>query len=407
MKSLHRALAIVVAFACVPAWAESPPPSEDWPQFRGVRRDGFVPGSLMRAWPEGGPKIVWKSPLGPAFSQIAVAGELVVTGLSDAEHEYVGAFDRATGREIWRQPLGKTFVQEEFGSGPRGTPTVAAGVVYAFGGSGVLEALALKDGKKLWEIDVTKTLGAEVPRFGFSGSPLVVDDLIVLEVGGSEKRRVAAFDRQSGALRWAALEGPAGYSSPVIAELAGTRQIVLVRGAEVSGLSLSGEELWSHKLEEGAIADPLIVPGDRVFVASNGDTGCVMVRVKKTPEGFQVEELWKNREMRNHFNSSVFVDGHIFGFDNATLKCLSAETGETRWAKRGLGKGSLLIAGDRLVILGDRGLMIVAERSTEAYRELGSVQVVDGSRAWTAPSLAGGRLYVRNLVEMACIDLRG
>jgi len=411
MKS-RPARATVLAAAAVLAWAtlafgDTPTESRDWPQFRGPARDGFAADRLLRTWPAEGPTVVWRTKLGPAFSQIAVTGGRAFTGFAEGDTEYVGAFDAATGKELWRKPLGETFVQEEFGSGPRGTPTVAGGVVYAFGGRGVLKALSAADGAVAWEVDMTKALGAKVPRFGFAGSPLVIDDRVVLEVGGSEDRRLVAFERKTGKVAWSALQGPADYGSPLVAEIDGVRQIVHASGAIVAGISLDGKELWRYKLEEAAIASPLLLPGGRVFVSSTSDSGCVMLRVKKGESGFAAEELWKNRNMRNHFNSSVYVDGHIYGFDNATLKCLSAEMGEVAWAKRGLGKGSLLVAGDRLVILGDLGLLVVAERTPEAYRELGRVQLVDGSRAWTAPSVAGGKVFVRNLVEMACIDLKG
>ena len=401
MKSL------LVRTAALAAVLAAGPASGEWSQFRGPGRDGYATEKLLRAWPSGGPRMLWKTGLGPAFSQIAVARGKAFTGFSAADTEYVGAFDAGTGKEVWRRALGPTFVQEEFGNGPRSTPTVVDGVVFAFGGRGALKALAAADGAPIWEVDVTQAFGSKLPRFGYSSSPLVIDDLVVLDVGGSEQRQLVAFARTPGEVRWAALEGAASYASPVAGELDGGRQIVHVRGAVVTGISLEGQELWEHKLEEGAIADPLILPGSRVFVASSGDTGCVMLRVRKTESGFQVEEAWKNRNMRNHFNSSIHVDGHIYGFDNATLKCLSAETGEVAWAKRGLGKGSLVVSGDRLVILGDLGLLAVAERTPEAYRELGRMQLVEGSRAWTAPSVSGGRVFVRNLVEMACLDLEG
>lgn len=401
------ALALTAAVALQLAAADPGAPARDWPQFRGPLRDGCALDELLRAWPTGGPKVAWKIPLGPAFSQIAVAGDVAYTGFSDAENEYVGAFDARTGAERWRQALGQTFVLEEFGSGPRGTPTVAGGVVYALGGRGVLRALRAENGAVLWTVDLTTALGATVPRFGYAGSPLVVDDLLVLEVGGSDKRQIVAFDRSGGTVRWAGFEGPASYSSPVIGTLAGSRQIVHASGKTVRGIALDGHELWSYTLEEASIASPVLVPGDRVFVSASGDSGCAMLRVRKTESGQAAEVLWKNRDMRNHYNSTVYADGFLYGFDNATLKCLSAETGEVRWAKRGLGKGSLAVAGDRLVILGDLGLMILAERTPEAYREIGSFQVLDESRAWTAPSIAGGRAYVRNLVGAACIDLKG
>src|SRR5262245_28803498 len=140
-------LALVLGLALPQAPADPTPAARDWPQFRGPLRDGTTPDELLRAWPAGGPKVAWKIPLGQAFSQIAVLGDTAYTGFSDAESEYLGAFDTKTGAERWRKPLGKKFVQEEFGGGPRSTPTVEGGVVYALGGSGVLGALRAKDGE--------------------------------------------------------------------------------------------------------------------------------------------------------------------------------------------------------------------------------------------------------------------
>jgi outer membrane protein assembly factor BamB len=382
--------------------------SPDWPGFRGPGRDGVVhEASVIRSWPADGPRVVWRLPLGPGFSQLAVAGGRVFTGFSDAEHDWLGAFDAASGSELWRQRLGGVFVQQEFGNGPRGTPTVDGDHVYALGGSGVFRAVLAESGQPVWEVDLTSTFGATVPRFGYSGSPLVVGELVVLEVGGTELRRLVAFDRKSGAVRWASFEGEAGYCSPISIQLAGTPQIVLARGDRIVGVSLEGRELWTHAMEEGVIATPVALPGDRLFVSAMGDTGGGVIRVAKTEAGFTVETLWKNREMRNHFNASVAVGDHLYGFDNATLKCVSAASGEVTWAKRGLGKGSVIAAGDRLVILTDLGRLVVAELAPDAYRELGSMQALDGSRSWTSPSFAGGKLFLRNLVEMTAVELSG
>jgi outer membrane protein assembly factor BamB len=377
-----------------------------WPQYRGADRDGVASADgVGTGWPEGGPAVAWRLPIGPAFSQLVVRGEAVFTGTSDAEMDYLVRLDARSGKEVWRTPLGGVFVSD-MGNGPRATPTVHEDRVYLLGGKGTLVAARTNDGKPVWSVDLTERFGAEVPRFGYSGSPLVIDDIVVIEVGAKEEGWLAALDRNTGETRWTVLTGPAGYSSPIVTMLGGTRQIVVVRGKTLTSMDLTGNVLWTFELDEGAVAMPVSLGDDRVFVSASGDTGCAMLRVKKGEGGFEPEVLWKNRNMRNHFNSSIFHDGHIYGFDNATLKCVSVETGDLMWAKRGFGKGSVMLSGDRLFVLSDKGKLAVVSATPDGYRESGSLQALEG-KSWTAPSLAGGRLYLRNLEEMTCLDVRG
>jgi len=394
--------ALIVGVGTVAAAAK-----EDWPQYRGQSRDGVAvatkPGDV--AWRDGGPRVAWRKPLGSAFSQLVVSGDAVFTGASDEEHDYLVRLDAASGEEVWRVPLGEVFVHE-FGNGPRSTPTVDEDVVFQLGARGRLVAVKTTDGAPVFQVDLTERFGAAVPRFGFSGSPLIVGDLVVLEVGGPEKGWLAALDKKTGETRWTSGKGPAGYSSPIVIELGGEQQLVIIRGKTVLGLDLAGQTLWSHELEEGAVAMPLWVGDGRIFVSSSGDTGCVLLALKRTEDGITVEQLWQNRNMRNHFNSSVLAGDHIYGFDNATLKCLSAATGELVWAKRGLGKGSLLVAGDRLLVVSDHGKVVLADAAPHEFHEHGSVDALSG-KSWTAPSFSRGRLYVRNLTEATCLDFGG
>ena len=402
MRGIGAASLVVVVSSALAAAGTAP----DWPQYRGPSRDGAaIAAKGSPGWPEGGPRVAWRQTLGSAFSQLVIAGDAVYTGTSDEKGEYLVRLDAATGKEIWRLALGQVF-ESEFGNGPRSTPTIDGEVVYQLGARGTLVAASTADGKEIFRIDLTQRFGATVPRFGYSGSPLVAGDLLVLEVGGSEQGWLAGLDKKTGETRWTSGKGPAGYNSPIVIDFGGTPQLALVRGKTLMGLDLEGRTLWSHELEEGATAMPLAVGRDRIFVSSAGDTGCVMLGLERTDDGMRVEPLWQNRNMRNHFNSSVLVGDHIYGFDNATLKCLSATTGELKWTKRGLGKGSLLGAGDRLLVVSDQGTVLLVEANPDEYREHGSVEALTG-KSWTAPSFARGRLYVRNLTEATCLDFGG
>jgi outer membrane protein assembly factor BamB len=215
-----------------------------------------------------------------------------------------------------------------------------------------------------------------------------------------------AFDKATGKQRWAALDTPAGYSSPIVVTIAGVRQYVFVHtaGREVVSLLPDGTVHWRHPWTSGAIAMPVFVPPDGVLVSASADVGAMLLRVKTVDGKPAVEEAWRNQLLKNHFSSSVVVGGHVYGFDNGTLKCLDAATGEQKWAARGFGKGSLIAADGLLVILSDRGLLALAEANPESYRELGRSQVF-ASKTWTAPTLAGGRLYLRDLAEIVCLEV--
>ena len=402
LAALTRALTVAALLLHGAAWAAE---GGAWPQYRGVHRDGVAAADgLARGWPAAGPTVVWRVPLGSAFSQAAIQGDAVYTGTSDDKHEYVVRLDATTGREVWRSAIGDLF-EESFGNGPRATPTVDGNFVYILSSRGNVVALAAADGARKWAVDSGQKFAAAQPRFGHAASPLVVGDLLIVGVGGNEDAAIVALDKASGKTRWSALSGGFGASSPIDVEVGGTRQIVFARGRTLTSVDLAGTPLWTYDLAETVIAMPLSLGDGRLFVSASGDTGCSMVRVTHTDAAWKVEELWTNRDMRNHFNSSVVHEGHLYGFDNATLKCLSAETGAVKWAKRGLGKGSLLIAGNRLFVLSDKGLLVMADASPAGYSELGTFQALE-DRSWTSPSLAAGRLYVRNLTEMTCLDLR-
>jgi outer membrane protein assembly factor BamB len=400
----HYALFALLAGAVIPAHAA------DWPQYRGPSRQGTAPAAadLLAEWPAGGPGELWRRPLGIGYSAVTAVGDRVFTMATSDGEEVVLALDAATGAEVWRTAIGPSGVSDMDDSGPRATPTVVDGRLFTASSAGLLVALAATDGALIWEQDLME--GGKPPRFGYSVSPLVDSGQVVVEGGASEEDAgVYAFDAATGALRWQALSGPAGYSSPIAIELGGELQYVFFRraGAEVVALSPAGAVLWRHPTAALAIiTTPIFLPPDRFFVASADDIfGGLMLRVVAADGAYRVEEAWVERLMRNHFNTSVVVGEQIYGFDNGTLRCLDTATGAKRWAKRGLGKGSLIAAGERLYVLGDDGTLVLAEATPEGFVERGRVQAMTG-RAWTAPSYAAGRVYLRDFDEVVAFDLR-
>jgi outer membrane protein assembly factor BamB len=257
-------------------------------------------------------------------------------------------------------------------------------------------------------VELTQAFGAKRPTWGYSGSPLVDGDLLVLEVGGTEKRGIVAFEKATGKVRWASQEGDAAYGTPVRMTIGGVRQYVTARraGPEVVSLLPDGTLHWKHPGRPTVIASPLFIPPDKVYVSAGDDGGAVLLRVKTEGGKATTEEIWSTRGMKNHFNNAVVVGEHVYGFDNATFKCISLATGEPAWAQRGLGKGSLLATADGLLlVLTDRGKLLLVEATPEGYKELTSFQAMEG-KAWTSPVLANGKVYLRDEDEMVALDLR-
>lgn len=402
---MHRAS--VPLFIILAVTADGRARAMDWPQLGGLGRDGSSRElGLARSWPTPGPRVVWRRPIGEGYSTVAAAGPRLYTMDSDAEREHAVCLAAADGREVWRTPIGRKFI-DDLGNGPRSTPTVADGRVYVLGAHGVLAALDAADGRKLWEVDLPVVFGSKVPNWGYSSSPLVDGDLVLLEVGASPAKALAAFDRGTGALRWSLGDGDAAYSSPVAMTLGGIRQYVFARrtGSEVIAVSPEGRELWRHPAPPTMITMPLFIAPDKVYLSSGDDAGALLLRIQSREGKLVAEEVWKSRLMKNHFNGAVQVGEFLYGFDNGTLKCLSLATGEQRWAQRGLGKGSLIAGDGLLFVLSDRGLLVLVEANPDTYTERARFQALNG-KTWTSPTLAEGRLYLRDMAEVVALDVR-
>lgn len=388
--------------------AAGPGAAIDWPQFRGVNRDGVsAETDLPRSWPAEGPRLLWKRAIGEGFSGISAVADRLYTMDSDGTTEYVLALEAGSGKEVWRVPAGPKLI-DGMGNGPRTTPTVDGGTLYAMGSHGRLLALKAADGAKIWEVDLPQAFGAKRPNWGYSGSPLIDGDLLILEVGGKDNRGVVAFEKATGKVRWGALDGDPAYSSPVVMTIGGIKQYVVTRraGSQTVALRTDGSVLWTHPGPFSVIASALFVPPDKVYVSGGDDAGAVLMRIRTEGGKATVEELWKTRAMKNHFNNAVLVGDHLYGFDNATFKCFLVATGEQTWASRGLGKGSLLAAdGNLLIVLSDQGTLLLVEATPAAYTELARFQVMEG-KAWTAPTLANGRLYLRDQDEIVALEMK-
>jgi outer membrane protein assembly factor BamB len=406
----ERALLFVVTAAAAAALLVGNSTGQDWPQFRGVHRDGISPETgLLQQWPEKGPREVWRQAIGEGYSGMAAVGERLYTMYSDENEgdptDFAAAFDAGTGKELWRTAIGKRY-DTEFGNGPRSTPTVDGDTAYVLGAMGDLVALSAKDGTERWRINLTETFGGRMPGWGFATSALVDGDQLVIEGGGSEGKSYAALDKETGEVEWTFGEGGPGYNSALAINAGGERRYIYFGGDKLNCINGQGEEVWSHVWPQGEThAMPVFVPPDKVFGSGAEGIGASLLKIHEEEGSATVEETWRSRFMRNHFSSSLYFDGHIYGFDNATLKSISLEDGKMNWGKRGLGKGSLILADGHLIVLSDRGKLLLVEASPDGYVEKGAVQALEG-RSWTSPTLADGRLYVRNHTEMVSYDIK-
>lgn len=378
-----------------------------WNQFRGPNRNGVAPANeLPDAIPTSGPELLWKKDIGQGFSEITGAEGHLYTMYSEqidstSGVEYLAALDNVSGAEVWRTAIDSLFF-DQFGNGPRSTPAIGPENIYCFSSYGKLSACTKTDGSLLWQVDFMDAYGSTLPRWGFSSSPVLLDNTLVIEAGGTESRGFMGFDKNSGALLWARGDGEAGYSSPVLANLDGTTQVIFANKTTLFSFDAAGDTLWTFPMSMNApMASPVIFEGNKIFVSTVRSRGFIVVEV----ENNKPTEVLKGGGMKNDFSSSVYHAGYIYGFDVAALQCISATTGEKIWTKRGFGKGSLILVDDKLLVLSDKGVLIQVKATPEAYTEQGRFQAVEG-KAWTAPSFMDGRLYVRSLDEIACYSYR-
>ena len=381
-----------------------------WPSYRGPGLDGISSQTgLLKTWPEAGPKVLWKTPLGDGYSGITIAGKHVYTMYSTADGEFVACFNVADGVELWRVRLDDNR-PDQFGDGPRSTPTLDGDTVYALGARGILMAVKADTGATIWSKDLKAEFNAQVPRWGVSTSPLVEGDLVLVNAGGKPDGSLVALDKKTGATRWKAYSDKPGYSTPLPVDIQGVRQVLFFTGSSlVSVTPVDGKVLWSVPWKTSYhinAAMPVLVAPDKVFVSSSYDTGAAVYQIKKSGDTWSTAEVWKSNVMKNHFNSSILHDGYLYGFDDKTLKCINALTGEESWGHRGFAKGSLLLADGHLLVFSEEGLLALVEATPSAYKEKARAQILEG-RTWTMPSLADGTLYLRNQKEMVALDITG
>ncbi len=380
--------------------------AKDWPHYRGPDSNGISTESGWSvSWPASGPKLLWKANVGIGFSSVSVAESRAYTLGNRDDQDTIYCFDAATGQPIWKHSYASKLEAKYYEGGPSATPTVEDGRVYTLSKAGVINCLQAADGKVIWSANLADDLKVKVPTWGFSSSPVIGGNAIYLNVG----TRGTALEKASGKVIWTTGEQASGYSSLVPFEMGGKRGLALLTAQSLAATdSSTGAELWSYPWKTSYdvnAADP-ILSGNRVFISSGYNHGAALVEIVND----QPKLLWANKNMRNQNNSSVLLGESLYGFDgdsNSELKCLDFNSGQVRWTQKGLGKGALTAADGKLIVLSEKGELIIAAADSSAFKPLARSQIL-GGKCWTMPVLSNGRIYCRNAAgDVVCVDVSG
>jgi len=382
----------------------------DWPHIRGPQCNGRTSAAGLFDAGAIALELGWKTGLGPAYSGVAVSGRHLVAFFSDGESDVLIALDALDGSELWRHAVSETYRGHDGSEdGPASSPIIHGGAVYALGPLGDLVALNLADGERIWSRNLVEEFGITVPDYGCTTTPLAIDGVLVVQIGGDEGRSIAGLDPASGELRWSLGDEGTQYQSPIAMELAGRLQVIVPDGKRMVGLAPGdGAVLWEHVFqgERDSVGMGMATPidGDRFAIGVGGTLAVLEVTPKGDDSGFEAKELFRARDLGRGYVAPVAFEGHIYGINNGFLTCIDGVRGKRVWKSRPPGGCGLLLVEDRLLIFGAEGVVVVAKATPDGYQEEARAQVLDHT-GYTWPSFANGRLYVRNSAEIASVSI--
>lgn len=398
--------------------------TQDWPQILGPGRNGIYTGpAIAPSFPRSGPPLIWKRDVGAGFAGPAVSGGRLILFHRVNNRETVEAMDALTGKTVWTLDY-PTGYRDDFGfdEGPRAVPVVAGGRVFTHGADGMVSGIDFASGKLLWSVDSRKVFQAPKGYFGVASAPLVDGDRVMVNVGGktgigppkpNEGGGIVAFDAASGKTLWTSTSDEASYSAPIVADIAGQHTAVFFTRTGLVALdpatgAVRYQFRWRARMAASVNAATPIVVKDQIFLSASYGTGAVLLQVANNA----VKPVWSGDEsLSNHYSTSVYKDGYLYGFEGRqefgqSLRCIELATGKVMWNVEGFGAGTLLVAGEALVITRESGELVLAPASPKAFRFASRAQVIPGIvRAY--PALANARYYVRNERELRAFDLSG
>jgi outer membrane protein assembly factor BamB len=383
----------------------------DWPQWQGPERTGLSSETgLLREWPASGPAQVWSAnSLGRGYGSIAIKGDRIYVQSMKGSTSIVSALNRADGKDVWSKTLGPSASNDQ-GEGPRGTPTVDGDRLYVLTENGDLACLKT-DGAAVWQRNILKDFGGRNIRWLISESPLVDGNKVIVTPGGPNAGMVA-LDKMTGKTVWTSkeLSDPAGYASPIVADVQGVRTYMTLTSTAGVGVRASdGKLMWHYERAANDVANittPIFFD-NKVFFTSNYDTGAGLLDLSVQNGEVKAKEIYFTRNMKNHHGGVVLVNGYLYGFNDSILTCLEFATGKQMWRDRSVGKGSVMFADGNLYIQGENNLVGLAQATPSGYVEKGRFPIPDkGLPSWSHPVISDGVLYVRNQDVMLAYDVK-
>ena len=380
----------------------------DWPRYCGANGDRLIrEPQCSFDWKTNPPKELWRHPVGDAWSSFAVVGEKLFTQEQRAELECVVCYDATSGKELWRREDTARYDTAQGGTGPRGTPTVTEDALFALGASGILNALNPVTGASIWQRNICTDAGSKMVEWGMSGAPLIYEQTVIVDAGGSHDKAVIAYDRTSGEIVWASDSHKAGYSSPRLERIGESLQLLVFHGDGLAGFEPStGKKLWEYPWTNQYkinVAQPMMF-GDQIFFSSGYDSGCVMIDPTKLTDGVPADVWPRNKNLKLKFNEAVQLGDFVYGLDDGILACIDVRTGERTWKGGRYRYGQILLWGDKLIVQAETGFVAVVEANPEKFVEIARLDALN-DRTWNVPVVNQGRLFVRNASEAACYEL--
>ena len=379
----------------------------DFPQFLGPDRTAQLAGPVLEHdWSARPPQVLWRQPIGAAWSGWAVVGSRALTQEQRGQEECVTCYDALTGRLLWSHADPARYYTTLAGEGPRCTPTVVSNRVFTLGATGILNCLDLATGRRLWSRDLVSDARSQVPQWGFAGSPLVFEGKVVVSAGGTEGRSLLAYRADTGEIAWSGGDKPASYGSPFLATLAGVRQILIFNAREIAAHDAgSGRVLWEYRWGVGQpnVAVPVVVGANRVVFSSGYGVGSELLEINPSADGhLAASRVWQSRKMKAKFANLFQREGFLYGLDDGILACLDLKDGAQRWKEGRYGHGQGLLVRDRLLLMAENGELVLLQPTPDSPHELSRFRVFK-AKTWNPIALAGSLLLTRNDQEAACL----
>lgn len=377
----------------------------EWPGFRGANRDAIIHSIRIGTdWLKNPPVEMWRRSVGPGCSSFAVHGDLLYTQEQRGEYEMVTCYSLKTGQPIWRHTDKARFWDSHAGAGPRSTPTFYNDRIYTLGATGILNVLNASNGSVIWSRDAATDTGVKVLPWGFTSSPLVIDDMVIIALSG----KMAAYDKASGKPVWTGPDGGNSYSSPHLVSIDGVSQVLLMSKKGVVSIEPArGKQLWNYDWPiDNRILQPAVIKGGDLLIAGEGK-GVRRITVSHSSDDWTVKELWTSEEMKLNFNDFIIHKGFAYGFDGPRIACIDINDGKLKWRGNPY-RGWLLLLADQdlLLLLSEKGDLAIVEASPVKFTELGRIPAIKG-KTWNHPVLAGDILVARNNVEMVAFRMWG